>query len=721
MRFTLRNRRGINPPHRVKSISMASYTAAEMTFLEKNGNEVCRHIWLGLYDSKSQPGPESKEDTKVRDYLVQKYEKKRWYVEPGQAAVLAAAKAKEVAESAERKSTSSSHSTPEPKPLKSLIGSNAAPIKVSQPPGHSTSTHNISKPPTLAQTANKQKSVDLLADLGGDPFASASQPAAQTGGFGQTPFGQATQQSPFGQPAQQAGFGQQQDTFGQQAAFGQPAQQGGFADFSQAFGGQHKVAKCLCFVILCLQHLHASLSVSDDQKENIDISSSPGDLLADLHVAFSPQTIQQNDSFPENNPKKESFDTSSGGSGDLADLFFSPQTTQQNDPFMPAAQPAAGSAPSNNNFGAFESAFTPQSAPVPVASSAAPLNPTVQGLQGLSIANASPPSGGAAASASSGGDKYAAFALMDSSATTRESTTVNWSGGSSSSAGINWGGGGGGSVVPKSLSSSGFDWGTGMAKSSPQAFPGTGSGSATSLGTTSTSAAQLFGSTSFGAQGVPQGNPFMAISSSATQATSTMANNPFLAGGAQGAPAQANGLFGMQPAGAPGMPAQNPMMVAGAGGAFNQQTPTPGANMQMNGRVGAGFPQGQFPAAGGFGGMPQGAMSNQFGMGMPVSQPQQPQQTPQGGMSFGGAGMAAMAGLQFNKMGQPQQPMAQFGAPQQPTPQGQQQMTAWGAAPNAVPQQNPMAPNPFLSLGGGGFGGQAAIPPKSSNASNPFL
>ncbi|XP_041482649.1 arf-GAP domain and FG repeat-containing protein 1-like isoform X1 [Lytechinus variegatus] len=660
--------RGINPPHRVKSISMASYTAAEMTFLEKNGNEVCRHIWLGLYDSKSQPGPESKEDTKVRDYLVQKYEKKRWYVEPGQAAVLAAAKAKEVAESAERKSTSSSHSTPEPKPLKSLIGSNAAPIKVSQPPGHSTSTHNISKPPTLAQTANKQKSVDLLADLGGDPFASASQPAAQTGGFGQAPFGQATQQSPFGQPAQQAGFGQQ-TPFGQQAAFGQPAQQGGFADFSQAFGGQ-------------------------------------------------PQSSQ---AFPENNPKKESFETS-GGSGDLADLFLSPQTTQQNDPFMPAAQPAAGSAPSSNNFGAFESAFTPQSAPVPVASSAAPLNPTVQGLQGLSIANASPPSGGAAASASSGGDKYAAFALMDSNATSSASTTVNWSGGSSSSGGINWGGGGGGSAVPKSSSSSGIDWGTGMAKSSPQAFPGTGSASATSLGTTSTSSGQLFGSASFGAQGVPQGNPFMAISSGATPATSTMANNPFLAGGAQGAPAQANGLFGMQPAGAPGMPTQNPMMVAGAGGAFNQQTPTPGANMQMNGRVGAGFPQGQFPAAGGFGGMPQGAMSNQFGMGMPVSQPQQqPQQTPQGGMSFGGAGMAAMAGLQFNKMGQPQQPMGQFGAPQQPTPQGQQQMTAWGAAPNAVPQQNPMAPNPFLSLGGGGFGGQAAIPPKSSNASNPFL
>lgn len=633
--------RGINPPHRVKSISMASYTAVEMASLEKSGNEASRHIWLGLYDSKSQPGPESKEDGKVRDYLVQKYEKKRWYVEPSQAAVLAAAKAKEASESAERKSTSSSHSTPEPKPLKSLIGSNAAPIKVLQPPGHSTSTHNISKPPTLAQTANKQKSVDLLADLGGDPFASTSQPAAQAGGFGQAPFGQATQQSPFGQPAQQAGFGQQQTPF-TQAAFGQPAQQGGFADFNQAFGGP----------------------------------------------------------------------------------------AQSSQAFMPA-QPAAGSAPSTNNFGAFESAFAPQSAPVPVVSSA-PLNPTVQGLQGLSIANASPPSGGAAGSVgSSGGDKYAAFASLDSTPP-QETASVNWSGGGgggrSASGVIDWGGGGSSAAPPKTSSSSGFDWAGGMAKSSPQAFPGTASASATSLGTPSTSSSQLFGSAPFGAQqGAPQGNPFMAMSSSgATQPTSTMANNPFLAGGAQGAPAQANGLFGMQPAAA-GMPAQNPMMMPGAGGAFNPQMPQqqqPGANMQMNGRVGAGFPQGQFGAAGGFGAMPQaqGVMPNQFAMGMPGGQ-QQPQQTPQGGMGFGGAGMAAMAGLQFNKMGQPQQqPMGQFGAPQQPTPQGQQQqMAAWGAAPNAVPQQNPMAPNPFMMQGGGGFGAQAALPPKSSNTSNPFL
>jgi hypothetical protein len=33
-------RRGMNPPHRVKSISMASFTTEEVEFLKKHGNGV---------------------------------------------------------------------------------------------------------------------------------------------------------------------------------------------------------------------------------------------------------------------------------------------------------------------------------------------------------------------------------------------------------------------------------------------------------------------------------------------------------------------------------------------------------------------------------------------------------------------------------------------------------------------------------------------------------
>lgn len=33
-------RRGLNPPHRVKSISMTTFTQQEIEFLQKHGNEV---------------------------------------------------------------------------------------------------------------------------------------------------------------------------------------------------------------------------------------------------------------------------------------------------------------------------------------------------------------------------------------------------------------------------------------------------------------------------------------------------------------------------------------------------------------------------------------------------------------------------------------------------------------------------------------------------------
>ena len=38
--FVFNFRRGLNPPHRVKSISMASFSPEEMDFLKSHGNEV---------------------------------------------------------------------------------------------------------------------------------------------------------------------------------------------------------------------------------------------------------------------------------------------------------------------------------------------------------------------------------------------------------------------------------------------------------------------------------------------------------------------------------------------------------------------------------------------------------------------------------------------------------------------------------------------------------
>lgn len=70
--------RGLNPPHRVKSISMTTFTEPEVLFLQARGNEVCRKIWLGLFDARTSLIPDSRDPQKVKEFLQEKYEKKRW-------------------------------------------------------------------------------------------------------------------------------------------------------------------------------------------------------------------------------------------------------------------------------------------------------------------------------------------------------------------------------------------------------------------------------------------------------------------------------------------------------------------------------------------------------------------------------------------------------------------------------------------------------------------
>ncbi|XP_073769629.1 arf-GAP domain and FG repeat-containing protein 1b isoform X3 [Danio rerio] len=154
--------RGLNPPHRVKSISMTTFTQQEIEFLQKHSNELCKHIWLGLYDDKSSVIPDFREPQKVKEFLQEKYEKKRWYVPPEQAKVLASVQA-----SISGSSASSTSSTPEvlPQPLKTL---------------HLTKTPSNQSPViSRAQSVGQEKKFDLLSDLGGDIFAA---PQAQTAG-----------------------------------------------------------------------------------------------------------------------------------------------------------------------------------------------------------------------------------------------------------------------------------------------------------------------------------------------------------------------------------------------------------------------------------------------------------------------------------------------------------------------------------------------------------
>ncbi|XP_018587633.1 arf-GAP domain and FG repeat-containing protein 1a isoform X5 [Scleropages formosus] len=169
--------RGLNPPHRVKSISMTTFTQQEIEFLQKHGNEVCKQIWLGLYDDRTSAVPDFREPQKVKEFLQEKYEKKRWFVPPDQAKVVASVHA-----SISGSSASSTSSTPEVRPLKSLLGDSA-------PTLHLNKT-TPSQSPVVGRTQQQQmgqqfqeKKFDLLTDLGGDIFAAPPTQTAASANF----------------------------------------------------------------------------------------------------------------------------------------------------------------------------------------------------------------------------------------------------------------------------------------------------------------------------------------------------------------------------------------------------------------------------------------------------------------------------------------------------------------------------------------------------------
>ncbi|XP_065266353.1 arf-GAP domain and FG repeat-containing protein 1 isoform X6 [Emys orbicularis] len=166
--------RGLNPPHRVKSISMTTFTQQEIEFLQKHGNEVCKQIWLGLFDDRSSAIPDFRDPQKVKEFLQEKYEKKRWYVPPEQAKVVASVHA-----SISGSSASSTSSTPEVKPLKSLLGESAPALHLNK--GTPSQSPVIVR--CQGQQQQEKKQFDLLSDLGSDIFAAPAPQSTATANF----------------------------------------------------------------------------------------------------------------------------------------------------------------------------------------------------------------------------------------------------------------------------------------------------------------------------------------------------------------------------------------------------------------------------------------------------------------------------------------------------------------------------------------------------------
>ncbi|XP_042709549.2 arf-GAP domain and FG repeat-containing protein 1 isoform X33 [Chrysemys picta bellii] len=333
--------RGLNPPHRVKSISMTTFTQQEIEFLQKHGNEVCKQIWLGLFDDRSSAIPDFRDPQKVKEFLQEKYEKKRWYVPPEQAKVVASVHA-----SISGSSASSTSSTPEVKPLKSLLGESAPALHLNK--GTPSQSPVIVR--SQGQQQQEKKQFDLLSDLGSDIFAAPAPQSTATANFANF----AHFNSHTAQNSANAGFANF-DAFGQSSG---SSNFGGFPTASQSpFQPQNTAFRTLSSSCsfgeftsaFPLQAVHSGSAGSMNAKfahfDNFPKSSSAD--FGAFNASQSNTTATAASKVAVNKPNLQSADKYAA-LANLDNIFSTGQAAPSTNPFV--AAPVAPVAPSTNPF-----------------------------------------------------------------------------------------------------------------------------------------------------------------------------------------------------------------------------------------------------------------------------------------------------------------------------------------------------------------------------------
>ncbi|CAB4059388.1 AGFG1 [Lepeophtheirus salmonis] len=74
--------RGVTPPHRIKSISMSTFTNEDVSLLDSRGNLWCQKVWLATYSGSMAEDFTASGDETLKTHILDKYEKKRYYIDP---------------------------------------------------------------------------------------------------------------------------------------------------------------------------------------------------------------------------------------------------------------------------------------------------------------------------------------------------------------------------------------------------------------------------------------------------------------------------------------------------------------------------------------------------------------------------------------------------------------------------------------------------------------
>ena len=147
--------RGINPPHRVKSITMSSFTNDELEFIRSRGNYFCKQVWLGSFQEGTRPADLSNDQNK-KDFLCVKYERRQWYVEPspnlfGEAKALTDSALAEVEQASQAAATRGQRAY-------SNVSNHSGTAPVHH---HTNGSHSVPRitniPPTYQQTAQQRQ------------------------------------------------------------------------------------------------------------------------------------------------------------------------------------------------------------------------------------------------------------------------------------------------------------------------------------------------------------------------------------------------------------------------------------------------------------------------------------------------------------------------------------------------------------------------------------
>ncbi|XP_075793720.1 arf-GAP domain and FG repeat-containing protein 1 isoform X9 [Pelodiscus sinensis] len=360
--------RGLNPPHRVKSISMTTFTQQEIEFLQKHGNEVCKQIWLGLFDDRSSAIPDFRDPQKVKEFLQEKYEKKRWYVPPEQAKVVASVHA-----SISGSSASSTSSTPEVKPLKSLLGESAPALHLNK--GTPSQSPVIVR--SQGQQQQEKKQFDLLSDLGSDIFAAPAPQSTATANFANfAHFNSHTAQNSanagfanfdaFGQSSGSSNFGgfptaSQSPFQPQNTAFRTLSSSCSFGEFTSAFPLQAVHSGSAGSVNANFAHFDNFPKSSSADFGAFNASQSNTTATAASKVAVNKQNLQSADKYAALANLDNIFSTGQGSGSEQGGGFGSVVTAPSGPAVSAPSQPSASS--DNSAFGTVPVAATAQTQP----------------------------------------------------------------------------------------------------------------------------------------------------------------------------------------------------------------------------------------------------------------------------------------------------------------------------------------------------------------------